>query len=353
MKKFKISSVVSVVSVVIILLLFFYTHNWDKITEKTFTEPRSGVAIIMTGAAARIPQEAALLEELDKRGLLKDLVFISGASSGALNSVVLNGILSKKISWDDYKNILYGIKNEDIFEAKGKKLPVNTLPARNLYRNLVENRLGYNHIGDLPFYTSISLTRSDRLLMRKKVYRMCSRKINEESDTTLNLVDLMMATSAIPIVFPRVKIKNVSTIPDVEFLDGGVGEDQVPFHALLEFEKFRGIGVEKVYIISRGYDSIPKVRDELNVIGIDDRGICDKMGISIDNYLGKRIHKKIKAFSKQAPSLIPRTWVWIPELDSSYLLFDFNKLKDQYELTSEWAKTHPPIPLENYLNKQN
>jgi hypothetical protein len=29
--------------------------------------PRQGVAVIMTGAAARIPQETALLEELDKK----------------------------------------------------------------------------------------------------------------------------------------------------------------------------------------------------------------------------------------------------------------------------------------------
>jgi predicted acylesterase/phospholipase RssA len=50
---------------------------------------RSGTAIVMTGAAARIPQEAALLEELYNRGLMKNVVFISGVSSGALNSVAL------------------------------------------------------------------------------------------------------------------------------------------------------------------------------------------------------------------------------------------------------------------------
>ena len=43
----------------------------------------NGVAVILTGAVARIPQEAALLQELDRRGLLKNVVFISGVSSGA------------------------------------------------------------------------------------------------------------------------------------------------------------------------------------------------------------------------------------------------------------------------------
>jgi len=41
--------------------------NADK--EIKFSNPRSGTAIIMTGAAARISQQAALLEELDKNGL--------------------------------------------------------------------------------------------------------------------------------------------------------------------------------------------------------------------------------------------------------------------------------------------
>ena len=49
--------------------------------------PAKGVALVITGAAARIPQEAALLEALDERGLLKDLSFVSGDSSGALNAV--------------------------------------------------------------------------------------------------------------------------------------------------------------------------------------------------------------------------------------------------------------------------
>ena len=114
---------------------------------------RSGVAILITGAAARIPQEAALLEELDNRGLLKNLVFISGVSSGALNAVMLNGILNGKLTWNDYKNILSNLKNSDIYvENAYRKLPLNTLPARELYKSTVENRLGYSRIGDLPYY---------------------------------------------------------------------------------------------------------------------------------------------------------------------------------------------------------
>jgi hypothetical protein len=144
----------------------------DKTREPLVPGARKGVAVILTGAAARIPQEAALLEELDRKGLLKDLVFISGVSSGALNSVVLNGIKSGKMTWENYKNILYNLKNSDVFVQEGKKLPVNTEPARALYKKVSEGELGYNRIGDLPIITAISITYLKDLDLEKTVYRM-------------------------------------------------------------------------------------------------------------------------------------------------------------------------------------
>lgn len=122
---------------------------------------------------------------------------------------------------------------------------------------------------------------------------MCSRRINSETDTTLSLTDILMAYTAFPIAFPPEKIRNVKTIPDEKYLDGGVGDDHVPFRALFDFEKFRGIGVERVCIVSRKSDSIPEVSEELRALGINDRGVFDKMGISIDNIFictrGKRV----------------------------------------------------------------
>jgi predicted acylesterase/phospholipase RssA len=343
MKALKIFSGIILLAVFGLLL----TGGRRKDVRKEMDFPlRSGTAIIMTGAAARIPQEGALLEELYNRGLLKDVVFISGVSSGALNSVILNGILSGKMTWEDYKNILFKLNNSDIFIQDGRKLPVNTDPARNFITGIVEGKLGYYTIGDLPFMTEISFT---HLKLKKSVYRMCSRKINEESDTTLSLVDILMASTAFPVAFPPVRIRNVKTIPDVGYIDGGVGDDHIPYHALLDFEKFRGVGVEKVYIISRKCDSIPKVSDELEILGIDDKGIFDKLGISLDNILKKGIYKRLESFAVEAPELVARSYIWIPDFDADFLMFNFGKLKEQYELTAEWAKTHNPTPVAEYL----
>jgi predicted acylesterase/phospholipase RssA len=303
----------------------------------------------MTGAAARLPQEAALLEELYNRGLLKDVVFISGVSSGALNAVALNGILSGRMTWSEYKKILFGIKNSDIFVQEGRQLPVNTDPARKFITSVVEQKLNYHIMGDLPVTTEISFTRLKDLDLKKKVYRMCSRTINEESDTTLSVVDVLMASTAFPVAFPQQRIRNAKTIPDVTYVDGGVGEDHVPFHALLEFEKWRGAGINKVYVISRKSDSIPAVSEELRVLGIDDKGIFDKLGVSIDNILKKGIIKRLKAFAEEAPELIPRTYIWIPDFQEDFLMFNFDKLQEQYEVTTKWAKTHDPVVLGNFL----
>ena len=323
----------------------------EPIPESAVSLERNGVAVLLTGAAARIPQEAALLEELDKRGLFEDLVFISGVSSGALNSVMLNGIQSGKLSWEGYRNILFNMRNRDIFVQEGKKLPVNSSPARELYQRVSAGELGYHTIGDLPITTAISITHLEDLDLKKTVYRMCSRKINEESDTTLNLVDILMASSSFPLVFPPVRIVNARTIPDVAYIDGGIGEDHVPYQALLEFEKFRGTGVERVYIVSRKRDSLPEVSEELMALGINDDRMFDRLGISIDGILYRGLVKRLEAFAEEAPGLVSRTWVWIPGFQEDFLLFDFDDLQEQYELTSKWAESHDPVPLEEFLLK--
>lgn len=334
---------------IIFISLFLFAWKGNNLKTEGLLPARSGTAIIMTGAAARIPQEAALLEELYKRGLLKNVVFFSGVSSGALNSVALNGILTGKMTWTEYKDILFKLKNSDIFIQEGKKLPVNTEPERKFITGVVEQKLGYHSMGDLPIMTEISFTHLHDADFKKTVYRMCSRKINKETDTTLSLVDILMASTSFPIAFPPVRIKNVKTIPDVAYIDGGVGDDHIPFQALLEFEKYRGYGVEKVYIVSRKSDSIPEVSEELKVLGINDRGMFDKMGISIDNILKRGIYKRLEAFAVEAPELVPYTYVWIPDFQADFLMFNFGKLKEQYDLTSQWAKTHDPVPLAEYL----
>lgn len=309
----------------------------------------SGTAIIMTGAAARIPQQAALLEELYNRGLLKDVVFISGVSAGAINAVALNGILEGKLTWEEYRKTLFSLSNNDVFLIQeGKKLPVNTEPVRILYRQFVEEKLGYMKIGDLPIMTEISFANYRDLKVRKNIYRMCSRKINEETDTTLSLVDIMMASSAIPFAFPPVRIDNVSTIPDLEYVDGGFGIDYVPFKALLDFQEYRGENVSRVFIIGRK-SGLAGISEELKMLGIDRKAASERFETSLDNVLWKILINRLTAFAKEAPEMILRSYVWIPDFEQDFLMFNFSNLEEQYTITRSWAQNNNPVPLGDFL----
>jgi hypothetical protein len=39
----------------------------------------------------------------------------------------------------------------------------------------------------------------------------------------------------------------------------------------------------------------------------------------------------------------------MPDFEESFLMFNFDDLKEQYTLTARWAKTHDPMPLGDYL----
>ncbi len=335
-----------------LLLAWFIISGSCRTKPATFQEPgqKDGVAVIMTGAAARISQEAALLEALYDRGLLKNVVFISGVSSGALNAVALNGILSKRFTWKDYKDILFRLKNSDIFiQDDSRKLPVDNAPTRTLFSRIAVDKLHFHKIGDLPITPEISVTDLTALDLKKKVYRLSSRKINEETDTTLNLVDIMMASTSVPIVFPPVRIANVRTIPDVGYVDGGVGEDFVPYHALLEFEKFRGKAVEKIFIISKKGDDLSDISDQLKNVQYRNELRLDKLGLKFDFLLKRKMVKRLEEFAKLAPEAINRSYVWVPDFDENFLMFNFEDMENQYNLTREWTRTHDPVPLGNFL----
>lgn len=332
--------------------LWVFTGSRDKdVKEPKLKNKRHGTAIIITGAAAKIAQEAALLEHLYNKGMLKDVVFISGASSGGLNAAVLNGILSGKMTWKEYKNVLSGLKNEDIFITNGAKFPVDTDPLRTLITKIVTD-MGYRTLYDLPYPTAFSIVNLKVLPLKDRTFRLSNRRINSESDSSLSIVDVLMASSAYPIAFPPVLIRNVKTIPNVPYYDGGIASDHVPYQALLEFEKYRGVDVEKMIIISRKRDTIPNLRDEFQQFGVNKFKLLEKMGVSPEAISNRGFYKRLKDIQKDEPDLAERTYVYLPDFKEDFLMFDFNNLKKQYDLTTQWAQTHEPVLLKNYLEKR-
>jgi predicted acylesterase/phospholipase RssA len=262
---------------------------------------------------------------------------------------MLNAILEKKISWERYYSILFNLKNEDIFIKTGRSLPVDIEPLHALLSRVVNDSLGYRIIGDLPFTSSISISDFDFVPPFSKTYRLSNVKINDESNPGFDLVEVLLASSAIPILFPAARFREPFSLPNSSFVDGGVADDHIPYEAVLQFEKYRGFGVDTLIIVSRKSDSgSGETREVQNFGKIDSRAFY-KLGLWVDNLAKSGFIKGMKELQKNYPELAARTYVYIPDFEENFALLDFTDLKKQYMVTINWANLHKPIPLKQYL----
>lgn len=340
---------------ILILFMLIYTGliiesiiARPKITPVTY-EKRGGTALVITGAAARIVQEAALLENLHKTGWFSNICFISGTSSGALNTVMLNAILEEKISWEQYTSLLFNLTNEDIYIKKGRSLPVNIEPLYDLLSRVINDSLGYNCVGDLPYKSSISISDFEVLPPFSKTYRLSNVGINNESNPGYNLVETLLASSAIPILFPPARFSESFGLPNSSFVDGGVAEDHIPFEAVLQFEKFRGFGVDTLIIVSRKSDSRHGISNEIKDFGNTDSRLFNRLSLWIDNLAMNGFIKGMKELQNKYPELAARTYVYIPDFQENFALLDFSNLQKQYAVSAAWAESHKPVPLHQFL----
>ena len=115
---------------VLLFFVFLIALGCSKSKEETINPIPfgGGKAILISGAGGKIPQLISLLRAMEEKGNLKGIKFIGGLSSGSIVSVLLNGVLSKKITWDEIYDFLDKLKNPDIFTANGT-LPVNISPS--------------------------------------------------------------------------------------------------------------------------------------------------------------------------------------------------------------------------------
>ncbi len=310
-----------------------------------------GTAIVITGAAARIPQEVALLEQLYNTGELKDVTFISGASSGALNAVILNAILSDKFSWNRYKNILFAVTPNQIFNKNNQKLPLDTKPLHRLLLRIVNDSIGYYKIGDLPIPTALSATHIELTPLRKRTFRFSNVNINSESNPDFNLVDILKASTAIPVIFPSVDLSFMAYNRPITCIDGGIGEDQIPYQAALQYQLYTGIEFEKLIIISRKTSSEACIGSEFKHIGLNDTKMLSRIEVSLQKFSREGFIKKLHILQQKEPGLASRTYVYIPDFEQDYPLLNFSNFKEQFATSAAWAKANKPVPLKQYLEQ--
>jgi hypothetical protein len=320
-------------------------------------------AIFLTGAAARISQEVAFIDKLiEKKKLVisPDNTLLAGFSSGAINIAAINACFRNDLplSWDNYKNeILFNTQNSDVF-LRNKLIPFDTSPLRNNITDFLEKTNLYT-LGDLTFQSFI-LTFSYRRLMTFWAYSKWNRH------NKLYLSDLLMATSAIPILFPDQSIKCIDEthrrFARGKFADGGTGGSFKRFEFYLNKYIIQNGKLNRIFIISpmrevtsEDYESFNQLISSKEILKLEMKEFkLLKVFLEVISQDGfdSFIHRFYKWTRKR--KVANEIYVCIPAMEKNFPILNFNRQKEQYEAVSDWIDLNPEqlaVPLESYIKR--
>lgn len=314
------------------------------------------IGFVFSGAGARIAQECALTRVLvEDKNIVPDVV--AGASSGALNAVALNAILKYRadpnpwFTWDDYTTeILFPLENGDIFDQSGgwkrrvltRNIPngyvLDNGPAKELFAKSLF-RMGFDTLGSLYLPTYISVVNR----MTGATRRLFSRDPDPEV-RDLKLVDLLLASTSIPVVFPPYLIPRQGL-----FVDGGTTQDSIPV------ESVSGEACTEIYVVSRSRQKPPEqamddaaAHLKIHLWKLHKEGdeevtnILKNMSFILDAMSDTFFRIGLCHAGEYASS---SAYLYMPVLDDYFSMLDFGTQKEQYEETMTWAQTHDPIRL--------
>ena len=309
-----------------------------------------GTALIITGAAARIGQEAALLEKLYKTGALDNLQLISGISAGGINTIALNGIIGGQYTWEEYKDLLFNLTNDSVFVNNNNNIPVDTRPLRKLFERLVNDDFGYQSFSDLPIPCEVTAVR----LSDKKVIRIGNHTGLNGYGLSGDIVDGLMATTSIPGAMPAIRIKGE------DYVDGGLKET-AQYKSILEYQLLRGKPFEKIYVISFQRNECTDWSKELKALGLTGKPehflkkSLEMSGLDLDEGTRKHLLEDLHALQRNYPQMSSRTYVYMPKINDLpyYPLFEFSTEKSQFDFVGNWVTKNDPILLVDYLLSEN
>ncbi|NOU20111.1 MAG: hypothetical protein HOO91_21350 [Bacteroidales bacterium] len=318
-------------------------------------------AVLLTGAAARISQEVAMLDKLmDLKGcglkISQDDTLVAGFSSGSLNLAAINACFStgSQLGWDTYykQTVLFPLTNSDVYKVKFP--PFDTTPLRNTIQKFVD-KMNCKKVGDLAFYSYI-ITFSYRDI---KTLWACSQNPGDEY---LNITDTFMSSTAIPILFPWQEISSESgqqrDFPKGHFADGGTHGTFDRFDTYLGQYVRQNEPFDNMYIISPMRQTAKAEREEIMVKlkeqkmdGLDLSGLMEHLkNISMNTFMG--FLKALNAWTYNGQKMAKNIYVSIPQMDKNYPIIDFDLEKEQYDAVTAWVDANPDklaIPIDEFL----
>lgn len=310
----------------------------------------TGTALVITGAAARINQQLALIERLEEQEKLEDLEFIAGVSSGGINAVMLNGILdeSNNFGFEEYKDLILNLSNQDVLNNSRNDLPVDTRPLWNTFEEGLLESLNYNSFNDLVYPTALTSTNLDLLTIE------VSSNVTELDEVGGELVESLMATTSFPIAFPSIKIN------DNIYVDGGLVEN-IPINVALQYQQLRGNPFDTVYIVTYQKNTETRWEEEVDLLGITGlrENILElslrKAGFDTDELSQNGFLDELERIRTNYPQLASRCYIYEPNITNApyYGVFDFSSATStaSYNSVRNWAQSNDPILLSTYLQQ--
>jgi predicted acylesterase/phospholipase RssA len=313
---------------------------------------RKKIGFVFSGAGSRIAQELVLMRYLVEGRAFKEdspkpLIpsVLAGTSSGALSAVALNAILATEglveaprgavgFSWDDYETLIRGLKNQDVYEAGGiipealqiiqSGAVLDTRPLRELLEDMIVSKVGFRLLGDLPLKTYLSVVDQGT----GRVSRLCS-----QDNPDLPLVQVLMASTAIPIAFPSQQLKLPGSQRPVPCIDGGTGMDGIPVDAL------RNERCHTIYVVRpMKYDPTKKWNKKMPLSRFR------IMVNALNTFMYVQEALLDNALFRATRYARSGAYAYVPVLPHNHNLLDFESGGEQIEATMAWAERSDSAP---------
>jgi predicted acylesterase/phospholipase RssA len=259
----------------------------------------------------------------------------------ALNAILLcEGLTGTtprdcEFTWELYEQHLIGLGNHDVYVGGGiipeamkivrQGAIFDTRPLRTLLQRLVNDQMKFFSLGDLPIRTYISVVERDT----GRVHRLCSQ-IHKD----LPIVDVLMASTSIPVAFPPQHLMVPGSEKPVLCFDGGVGVDGIPVNAL------RDERCEDLYVIRpMAYDP-QKPSNKPSALA---RFQIVSTAVRASEYLRESLLSF--ALCRAVRYAGSTAYCYMPKLSYNYNLLDFACGREQIEETMHWVEDPGNTPL--------
>jgi predicted acylesterase/phospholipase RssA len=312
-------------------------------------------ALILTGSHAFISQEVAIIDNLiSKRNLQLDpqKTWLTGYSGGAFTLAAINACFREKqpLDWDkDFKeSVLFNLTNEKVF-IKTHPSYWESIPLRKTVKEFL-NKANLTQFSDFSFDTNILVYSTNK---KKTIWAGNRTGKNHH----VLLPDLLMATMAMPVIFPKYYINGdddmPTGLPEGKFMDGSFDGVMKKFRKNVKKQIAFNDTFENMYIVSPERNATPPhISKELyKSLMPEERAIVDDFleNLSIEAFL--KFLTKIKNANK-GEKIAKKIYVSMPHINKETNLLDFNLQAEKYDQISNWAEKNPrdlAIELDGFL----